>query len=143
MHRQMRVCLLVCGWFCGFVGATSAQVGGSLSGTVRDESAAVVPGVTITATNTGIGTTFTSRTDPQGLYSFPKLPVGRYDVTIQLEGFKPQKRTNLAVDADASLQLNVTLVVGDQSETITVTANATRVETASTQLGEVVSAPTM
>src|SRR5580765_6796321 len=134
MHRHVRICLLVY-FVLGFAALTSAQVGGSLSGTVRDESGAVIPGATVTATNTGIGTTFTSVTDPQGLYSFPKLPVGRYDVTIQLEGFKPQKRTGLTVDADASLQLNVTLAVGDQSETITVTANATHVEMASTQPG--------
>jgi len=142
MHRHIRVYLLVY-FVLGFAALASAQVGGSLSGTVRDESGAVIPGATVTATNTGIGTTFTSITDSQGLYSFPKLPVGRYDVTIQLEGFKPQKRTGLTVDADASLQLNVTLAVGDQSETITVTANATHVEMASTQLGEVVSSPTM
>ena len=142
MHRHVRVCLLVY-FVLGFAALTSAQVGGSLSGTVRDESGAVIPGATVTATNTGIGTTFTTITDAQGLYSFPKLPVGRYDVTIQLEGFKPQKRTGLAVDADAALQLNVTLDVGEQSETVTVTANAVHVETASTQLGEVVPSPTM
>ena len=58
---------------------------------------------------------FTTVTDGQGLYSFPKLPVGRYDVTIQIDGFKPQKRTGVAVDADSALQINVTLELGEQS----------------------------
>src|SRR5690349_2135761 len=71
-----------------------AQVGGSLSGTVKDQSGGVIPGVTITATNTSIGTMFTSTTDGQGHYAFPKLPVGHYDVTVQLEGFKAQKRSD-------------------------------------------------
>ena len=51
--------------------------------------------------------------DSQGLYSLPKVPVGRYDVTIQIEGFKPQKRTGVVVDADAALQaLDVDFAAG-------------------------------
>jgi outer membrane receptor protein involved in Fe transport len=128
---------------CGLASVALAQVGGSVSGTVKDPSGAVVPGVSATATNTAIGTEFTTVTDAQGLYSFPKLPVGRYDVTIQVDGFKPQKRLGLAVDADAALQLNATLELGGQSETVTVSVNAIRVDMVSTQLGEVVPATTM
>ena len=120
-----------------------AQVGGSISGTAKDQTGAVVPGVTVTATNIALGAQFATVTDGQGLYSFPKLPVGRYDIATQLDGFKPQKRTGLAVDADGAIQLNVTLELGEQSETVTVSVNAVRVDTVSTQLGEVVSAPTM
>jgi outer membrane receptor protein involved in Fe transport len=143
MHRPIRICFLVAAVVFILSRHASAQVGGSLSGTVRDQSGGVVPGVTVNAVNTGIGATFSTITDGQGVYTFPKLPVGRYDLTFFLEGFKPQRRTGLAIDADAVLQLNVTLTVGDQSETVTVTATATHVEVASTQLGEVVSAPTM
>ena len=100
-----------------------AQVSGSISGTIKDTTGGVVPGVTVTATNVALGTTFTVTTDAQGFYSLPKLPVGRYDLLIQLEGFKPQKRTNVGVDADAALQVNATLEIGEQSETVTITAN--------------------
>src|SRR5215471_10652895 len=120
-----------------------AQVGGSLAGTVRDPSGLVVPGASVTAINTTLGTMFSTTSDGQGLYSFPKLPVGRYDVTIQLDGFKPQKRTGVAVDADSAIQINVTLELGEQNETVTVSVNAVRVDTVSTQLGEVVPATTM
>jgi carboxypeptidase family protein len=120
-----------------------AQVSGSISGTIKDTTGGVVPGVTVTATNVALGTTFTVTTDAQGFYSWPKLPVGRYDLLIQLEGFKPQKRTNVGVDADAALQVNATLEIGEQSETVTITANQVRVDTVSTQLGEVVPALTM
>jgi hypothetical protein len=125
------------------VSTASAQVGGSLSGTVKDPSGAVVPGVSVTATNTVLGTEFNAVTDGQGLYAFPKLPVGRYDVTMLLDGFKPQKRTGIQVDADSALQINATLEIGDQSETVTVSVNAVRVDTVSTQLGEVVPSQTM
>jgi carboxypeptidase family protein len=60
------------------------QVGGSLSGTVKDPSGAVIPGVSVTATNIVLNTMSTTVTDGQGLYSFPKLPVGRYEVTLQI-----------------------------------------------------------
>jgi len=120
-----------------------AQVGGSLTGTIKDPSGGVVPGATVTVANTVLGTTFTATTDGQGLYSFPKLPVGRYDVTVQLDGFQTQKRTGIAVDADGAVQINVTLEVGGQSETVTVSVNAIRVDAVSTQLGEVVPSTTM
>jgi hypothetical protein len=121
----------------------SAQVGGTLSGVVKDPSGGVMPGVTVTATNTVLGATFTAVTDTQGLYSFPKLAVGRYDVTLQIEGFKPQKRAGIQIDADAAVQINATLELGEQNETVNVTVNAIRVDTVSTQLGEVVPSTTM
>src|SRR5204862_6679817 len=93
--------------------------------------------------NPALGTEFNVLTDGQGLYAFPKLPVGRYDVTMVLDGFKPQKRTAVQVDADSALQINVTLEVGEQSETVTVSVNAIGVDTVSTQLGEVVPSSTM
>jgi hypothetical protein len=122
---------------------TYAQVGGTLTGTIRDQSGGVMPGVTVTATNTVLGTMFTSVTDSQGSYAFPKLAVGKYDVTMQLEGFKPQKHAGIQVDADSAQQINAVLEVGDQTEAVTVTANVLRVDTVSTQLGEVIPATTM
>src|SRR5437763_15577165 len=94
-----------CGVFLGFAtmflsaAAASAQ-SGSISGTVKDPSGGVMPGVTVTATRTTLSTQFTATTDGQGFYSLPKLPVGRYDLLIQIEGFKPQKRSDLSVDTD-------------------------------------------
>src|ERR1044071_6080864 len=132
--------------FISFMGVSStsfAQVGGSISGTVKDPSGGVVPGVSVVATNTVLGTMFNTVTDGQGNYTFPKLPVARYDVTLTIDGFKPQKRTGIQVDADSALQINVSLEIGEQSETVTVSVNAVRVDTVSTQLGEVVPSQTM
>src|SRR5262245_40269956 len=130
-------------FFFFFIQTAQAQVGGSLSGTVKDPTGGVVPGVSVTATNTVLNTVFTTLADGQGLSSFPKLAVGKYDLTLQIEGFKPLKRTGIQVDADSALQLNATLELGEQSETVTVSVNAVRVDTVSTQLGEVVPSQTM
>ena len=126
-----------------FAAVAGAQVGGSLSGTIKDSTGAVVPGATVSIMNTSIGTELSRVTDAQGHYSFPNVPVGRYDLLVTLEGFKPHKRPGLAVDADSRLQIDAMLEIGEQTETVTVVENAIHVETASTQLGEVVEATKM
>src|SRR5690349_7537305 len=136
-------CVVVCLLTLGASASSFAQVGGSISGTVKDPSGGVVPGASVAATNTVLGTEFNAVTDGQGRYTFPKLPVGKYDVTTVLEGFKPQKQAGIQVDADSALQINITLELGEQSETVTVSVNAVRVDTVSTQLGEVVPSQTM
>ena len=125
------------------VGIAAGQAGGSISGTLKDPTAAVVPGVTLTLSNTALGTQIVTTSDGQGAYAFPNVPVGRYDLLITLGGFTPVRRTGLAVDIDSRLQVDVTLALGEQSETVTVSAAAVHVETTSTQIGEVVSASTM
>ena len=127
----------------GFASNGFAQAGGSVTGTVKDPSGGVIPGATVTLMNTTLGNQFNAVTDGQGAYAFPNVPVGRYDLLVNLDGFKPLKRTGIAVDINSRLQMDATLEVGAQSETITVTAAAVHVETTSTQIGEVVPAKTM
>ena len=117
-----------------------AATGGSISGTVIDQSGALVPGARLTLVNLDLTTSYKATTDAQGFYSFPTLPVGRYELTIEAEGFKIQKKTGLAVDADAAVRVDFSLAVGEPSESITVSAVATQaqVETVATHLGEVV-----
>jgi hypothetical protein len=75
-----------------FSALAHAQVGGSLSGTIKDSTGGVIPGATVSIANSAIGTALNSVTDTQGHYSFPDIPVGRYDLTVTLEGFKPQAK---------------------------------------------------
>ena len=65
-----------------------ASVAGRISGTVKDSSGAVVPGVTVIAVNADTGTQRQTVTDGQGFYSIPDLPIGRYDVSFERAGFK-------------------------------------------------------
>ena len=130
------VCLLVCSAPLG------AATGGSISGTVKDQSDAVVPGASLTLVNLDLTTSYKASTDAQGFYSFPTLPVGRYELTIEAAGFKTQKKTGVVVDADAAVRVNATLEVGERNESVTVSAVANQaqaqVETVATHLGEVV-----
>jgi hypothetical protein len=119
-----------------------AFANGSLSGTLKDQSGAVVSGATITLVNTALKSEYKVVSNGQGFYSFPTLPVGHYDLTIEAAGFKTQKKTNLTVDTDAALKLDVVLSVGQRSENITVVAAAAPVEAqvdaVATHLGELV-----
>src|SRR5438309_6586768 len=73
-----------------------SSVTGSISGTVRDPSGAVIPSATVTALNTGTGISQSVETDAVGFYAFPVLPVGVYEITIKHAGFKEYRQTDLA-----------------------------------------------
>jgi len=60
----------------------------------------------VTLVNSGLNTRFQTTTSAQGLYSFPALSVGHYDVTFESPGFKPQKKTNVTIDADAAVRVD-------------------------------------
>lgn len=121
-----------------------AVSGGRISGTATDPSGAEIVGATLKLVNTAQQTVWRTVTNKQGLYSFPDLPVGRYDLTVTAAGFTGQEKTGIAVDADAAIRLDFALVVGGQSATVTVTSDAgARIETTATQLGEVVSGTQM
>jgi hypothetical protein len=118
--------------------------GGSISGVVTDASGAVVPGARITLINVSRHTTYEVRSDKQGLYSLPDLAVGLYDLTIAATGFGPQRKTNLSVDTDSAIRVDLSLELGQQSDAVTVSSDVgAQVETSATHLGEVVSAAEM
>ncbi len=123
--------------------AVLTAASGSISGILKDPSGAVIQNARLTLVETGVHARYSTVSDPQGFYSFPVLPVGHYDLTIEAAGFKTQHKSNLAVDADAALRIDSTLRIGPQSETLTVTDNQaalqTQVDTVSTHLGEVIS----
>jgi Carboxypeptidase regulatory-like domain len=117
-----------------------AAANGSLSGTLVDPSGAVVPGAKVTVVNTALKSEYKAISNGRGFYSFPTLPVGHYDLAIEATGFKTQKKTNLTIDTDAALRLDMVLAVGQQSETVSVVAAGAeaQVDTAATHLGELV-----
>ena len=143
-YNRWLVGFLICVWF-GL--SIWAAVNGSLSGTLRDPSGAVVPRATVKLVNSALRSAFKTTSDGQGFYMFPTLPVGQYDMTIEAAGFKTQKKMNLTIDTDAALKLDVVLALGQQSETVIVAATETatevQVDTVATHLGELVTGSQM
>jgi hypothetical protein len=113
---------------CGVAWATAAfaQVSaGGIRGFVRDESRAIVPGVTVEAQSPArIGGAATTVTDSQGLYRFEGLPVGIYTVTFSLPGFATVKREGIRVEAGRTIEMEQQLVVSTLQETVTVSGQA-------------------
>ena len=120
-----------------------AATTGSISGTVKDPSGAVIPGATVIATNTSTNIQAKTVTDDKGYYAFPSLSVGRYNVKVEEQGFGTQGRNNLDVDANGALVVDLTLEMAEKVEEVTVLENATQVETSSSQMGQVVTGTQM
>ena len=120
-----------------------AGVGGSVSGTVRDASGAVVANAIVNATNVETAVSHQVTTNGQGFYSFPALPIGRYNIAIQKPGFNPYQRTGVNVDSNSALTVDAVLSVGGKSDVVTVVENQVQVETTSTQVGEVIASTRM
>src|SRR5215510_16144969 len=118
---------------------SSAQVSTTaLSGTVYDSSAALVAGAKVTAINEATGVPLTQLTNSAGLYSFPSIAVGTYDVTVELAGFKTSRRTGITLTVGTPVVENITLELGDTREVIRVEAAAVPINTTSATLGNVV-----
>jgi len=120
----------VCRWFAGCVAAllcaaalSSAQVNtGQISGTIKDSSGGVLPGVTVTVTNVNTGIARTAISDQTGAYVVASLPVGTYSVSAELQGFRKAERKGFDLSADARLTADFSLAVGSMTETVEVQA---------------------
>ena len=80
---------------------------GTIEGTITDPSGAVVPGAVLTATNNATGVSFTTETNPDGLYRFIALPVGAYTLKISKQGFADQTRNDVPVTVGGKLNIDV------------------------------------
>ena len=123
----------------GFIGGSVAyaEVGGKITGVVKDQSGAVIPGAGVVVTNTQTGAKLSATTDEEGAFTFPVLAVGEYQVDVTIDGFQPYRKKGLAIDINSALVLDVTLQLTEQSQSVVVTEGAAQVETADTQLGQV------
>lgn len=104
--------------------AQSQAINGSIEGTVRDSSGAALPGVTVTVSNTGTGAQRVVVSGGQGDYRAPLLSLGSYEVVAELQGFKKFDQKGITLSAGQTAIINVTLPVGNVSETITVTGES-------------------
>src|SRR5437764_5522401 len=115
-----------------------AQAGAAqISGVVKDASGGVLPGVTVTATETDTGLKRDATTETDGSYTLLNLPPGPYRVEAMLQGFRSFQQTGIVLQVGASPVINVTMTIGQTAETITVQANASLVETKNLGVGQV------
>jgi hypothetical protein len=102
--------------------AQSQGANGAIEGTVSDSSGGVLPGVTVTVTNVDTGAERSVVSNEKGLYRAPLLPLGKYRVVAELQGFKKFEGTDIQLSVGQTAVVNATLSVGTVSETITVSS---------------------
>jgi hypothetical protein len=115
-----------------------AQATAQISGSVKDSSGAVLPGVDVTATQTDTGVSRSTVTDGTGSFALPNLPTGRYRLEMALSGFRTFVQTGIVLQVNASPVINGVLQVGELSETVSVEANAAMIETRTPSVSQVI-----
>ncbi len=106
--------------------AVAQNATGIITGTVSDESGAVVPNATVTITNKATGITRTTTTNAEGLYSAPALVAGEYEVRVEIQGFKTTVRPTL-LQAGGDVQVNMAMSLGGTKDVVTVEGATTEV----------------
>jgi len=116
----------------------SQEFRGTLTGRVTDSQSAVVPGVKIVAIQVASGGKYETVSGPEGLYTLPFLPPGSYRVTAEASGFKRYVREGVTVSTGERLTLDIGLEIGQLTETVTVSAETSLLETATASSGQVI-----
>ena len=127
LTRLMLAAMLALG---SLVSTANAQaLYGSIVGNVTDPQGAVLPGVTVTITNTGTSLKLDTTTDETGSYVFRNLPPGTYDMTLSVKGFKEMRQSAIIVTAGNPKRVDASLQIGGTTESVTVTADAATLKT--------------
>ena len=120
-----------------------ASDAGSVSGTVVDPSGAVVRAAIVIIRNSDTSVQQRHTTDSDGLYTFPVLPAGHYQIEIAAPGFRPYLQTGLELARSAALKVDVTLELKSDATTVEVSADSVQIDTSTTQIGETISGKKM
>lgn len=120
-------------------GGLYAQVDtGTILGSVKDTTGAVIPGAQVTLTNTGTGRTQVQKTGASGEYTFSPIQIGHYSVSAQIKGFQRVEHTNVTVQVQQSVVVNFLLPPGEITQTIAVTSEPPLLQTQNASVGQVI-----
>ena len=126
IRRMGPALFLVC---CSIFVLFAQSERGTITGAVSDSSGAVVPGATVTITNTATNTETTLTTNQTGSYTAPSLAAGTYDVRIEAGGFRPSEEKGLVLNAATTVRADATLEVGASKQAVEVQASAVQLHT--------------
>ena len=132
------ICTLTFFLLTSAVGLRAQTTNGSIQGTVSDPSGAAVGGANVTGRNLDTGLSIATVTSDAGLYSLANLPPGRYSVTVESPNLKKYVREGVTVQTGSTVSLDIQMQLGAVSENVTVSADASQLETATSDMGATV-----
>ena len=125
---------------CVFSIRAHAQIDqGAVTGTVQDDSGAVISGASVTLTNTGTGLQLHTQSDEKGLYTFSPVRIGNYEISVTAPGFEKTTQEHVHVDLQQTSNVRIKLTIGNVEQTVTVTDAPPLLETQQSSVGQVVS----
>jgi len=133
------LCLLACVACCLIAAPLWGQTNsGSIQGTVTDPSGAALAGANVTVRNLDTGLAISTVSTDAGLYSVPNLPPGRYSVSVEAPSLKKYTREGVTVPTGTAVSLDIQMQLGGVTENITVSADASQLDTATSDIGATV-----
>jgi len=122
-------------------GAHAQANNASVGGIVQDTTKALIPGVTVTLTNTQTGVVDTRLTNDSGTYNFPSVPPGVYKISGDLTGFRPAVENDVQLGTSAQVRINLTMQIGSGPDTVVSVSVPVenRIRETSSSVGEVLS----
>src|SRR5881296_2126344 len=117
---------------------TVAQTQAGISGVIHDPSGAVIPGVTVTVTNPATNFVRTAISNEAGVYNFPVLQPGKYNIKVELPGFRTIEQNGVELQVQQSARIDFTLQVGEVSQTVEVSGTAALIATENATVGTVI-----
>src|SRR5213080_917974 len=115
-----------------------AQTQASISGVIHDPTGAVIPGVTVTVTNPATNFVRAAISNEAGVYNFPSLQPGRYNIKVELPGFRTITQNDVELQVQFAARIDFTLQVGDVSQTVEVEGTAALIATENATVGTVI-----
>ncbi len=134
----MRALLLILGLLCVAFRVAPAQTVGEITGEVKDSSGASAPNVAVTATNAETNVARSTVTNSVGVYSFPGLTPGIYQVKASASGFQTVVKSNIELQVQQTARVDFTLEVGSATQTIEVSSTAALLSTEDATVGTVI-----
>jgi hypothetical protein len=138
MRHLRSICILFLLGVASAVLAFSQAVNGTIIGTITDASGGAIGGAKVTLTETNTKVVHSKLTNSAGVYDFPEMPPGTYEVTVEMPGFKKEIRGGIILEANTSPRADMQLVPGDLTQTIEVMATAAVLQTERADTGRLI-----
>src|SRR5581483_6755450 len=122
--------------------APAQEVSSSITGRITDPAGLSIQGATITATDNQRATRWSTTSNSDGVFAFPRIPVGTYDVHVEAKGFRPSVQSGVQLEINQRARIDVQMQLGAVTDQVQVTGVAPLLQTDTTQVGLVVTPAT-